>query len=330
MDNELQVLENLIPINKKIGNIREKFDQNQKGPKSLEELVDYLTKETSSKIFNDILAVLHKYACCNVWCAAAGDDGMIELNVNEDNKLESINGIIVPGLRRASMLFFPWLYEGAKGLYYDLRIGKEYEPNENEYVLPYFLVLYAFKKSEHLFDDIVVRAVKSNFISRCAYSLKGECIGVFSALNTIINPLDSVEEEKSEVIKNVIGIVKAIALYDECEKNNNFDRILNSFYDVDKKMGEELNFNSDIFDLHKNALYSLRNFLASNADCLRDIDEEDDYEPIKITFSDGPSGYVKRDIDEEDDYEPIKITFSDEPSGYVKREEPQEKKENRL
>ncbi len=314
MDNELQMLENLIPANKKIDRIREKYDKNSKGPKSLEELVDYLSKETNSKIFNDILNVLHKYAGCNIWCAAADDDGMVELDINEDNKLKGLKGIIIPGLRRSSMLFFPYLYEGAKGLYYDLRIGKEYSYNENEYVLPYFLVLYAFKKSEHLFDDIVVRAVKSNFITRCAYSLKGQSIGVFSALNTIVNSLNpdsfvGAEKEKREAIKNVIGIIKAIALYDECEKNNDFDSVLNSFYDVDKKMGEELDFNSDIFDLHKNALYRLRNFLANNADCLRDIDEEDDYEPIEITFSDDDSGYVKKDESKEKEEQKKKIDY---------------------
>ncbi len=286
MENELQTIGNLIPENKKLDNIRENFDKNQKGPKSLEELVEHLNKQTNSNIFNDILNVLHEYASINIWSSLADDGGEIELDLCDD-KIKKVNSIILPYLRRASSLFFPFLYEGARALYYNLRAGKEYISNENEYVLPYFIVLYAFKKSEHLFDEKVTRAIKTNFISKCARSLKGEETTVFSALSKMLfalNPDDSYipSSDKEESIKTIVGIVKAVALYEEYEKNNNFDEAFTSFYNIDKKMGEELDFNSEIFDLHKNALYVFRNFLAENVDSLRDIDEEDDYVPVEL------------------------------------------------
>ena len=129
MANEL-TLYNIIPSNKSISRVRERYYDGQKGPESLDELCKYLNKTTKSNVFDALINELHKVnICCSILTAAADDAGETTVVVDEDENITGIEDVEIPNLRRYSMMFFPYIFEATKVAYYQSRIGMKYEIN---------------------------------------------------------------------------------------------------------------------------------------------------------------------------------------------------------
>lgn len=285
MANEL-TLYNIIPSNKTISRVRERYYEGQKGPESLDSLCEYLDKTTKSTVFDILIKELHKVSInCSLITAYADDAGETSVSIDEYGNITRVQDVEIPNLRRYSMMFFPYIFEATKVAYYQSRIGMKYEKDENWLVLPYFVTLYAIEHSTELFDPKCISAAKSKFIVDL-YSYLTEGVanirdGVKALLNVVL--LDETEDINS--VANIIGITKAVTLYETCKETNDFDVILQAVLDNSKSIGKELDYNIPELDVRsQNVITHCRKFIQENAHHLRDIDEPDEYEPVEFNF----------------------------------------------
>ncbi len=285
MANEL-TLYNIIPSNKAISRVRERYYEGQKGPKSLDELCEYLNKTTKSNIFDVLIKELHKVRiCCSILTAAADDAGETTIAVDENGNITGVEDVEIPNLRRYSMMFFPYIFEATKVAYYQSRIGMKYERDENWLVLPYFVTLYAIEHSEELFDTKCVSAAKSMFIVDLYSSLTEGIANIRDGMKALLNIVLLGEEEEINPVADIIGITKAVTLYEMCKENGDFDTILQSVLDNSKSVGKELDYNVPELDIRsENVITRCRKFIQENVHYLRDIDEPDEYEQPKFNF----------------------------------------------
>lgn len=277
MANEL-TLYNIIPSNKSISRVRERYYDGQKGPESLDELCKYLNKTTKSNVFDALINELHKVnICCSILTAAADDAGETTVVVDEDENITGIEDVEIPNLRRYSMMFFPYIFEATKVAYYQSRIGMKYEINENCLVLPYFVTLYAIEHSVELFDPKCISAAKSMFITDLYSSLTEGIANIRDGMRILLSAVTLGELEDINPIANVIGITKAVTLYEMCKETGDFDIILQAVLDNSKSIGKELDYDIPELDIHsQNVITRCRKFIQENAHHLRDIDEPDE------------------------------------------------------
>lgn len=285
MANEL-TLYNIIPSNKVISLVRERYYQGQKGPVSLDALCEYLDKTTQCSIFDVMIKELHTVPiCCSIMTAAIDDGGETTVAVDKGGKITGIEDVEIPNLRRYSMMFFPYIFEATKVAYYKSRIGMKYEKDENVLVLPYFVTLYAIEHSAELFDPKCVSAAKSRFIVDLYSALTEGIANMRDGTKHVLNSILSDEIGNINPIPDIIGITKAVTLYEMCKETGNFDTILQAVLDNSKSIGKELDYNIPELDIHsQNVITRCRKFIQENACHLRDIDEPDEYEPPKFNF----------------------------------------------
>ena len=285
MANEL-TLYNVIPSNKDISRVRERYYKGQKGPISLDSLCEYLDKTTKSTVFDVLIKELHKVTiCCSLVTAAADDAGETTVSVDEHGNIIGIQDVEIPNLRRYSMMFFPYIFEATKVAYYKSRIGMKYERDENWLVLPYFVTLYAIEHSTELFDPKCISAAKSMFIADLYSSFTEGIATISDGVKAVLNVVFQDEVEDVNPVANIIGITKAVTLYEMCKETNDFDIILQAVLDNSKSIGKELDYNVPELDIRsQNVITRCRKFIQENAHHLRDIDEPDEYEPPKFNF----------------------------------------------
>lgn len=285
MTNEL-TLYNIIPSNKDISRVRERYYEGQKGPKSLDVLCEYLNKTTKSNIFDVLIKEFHKvHICCSILTAAADDAGETSIAIDENGNIAGIEDVEIPKLRRYSMMFFPYIFEATKVVYYQSRIGMKYERDENWLVLPYFVTLYAIEHSEELFDTKCISAAKSTFIADLYSSLTEGIANTRDYIKIFLNVCLLDEEKKINPMSDIIGITKAVTLYEMCKETGNFDTVLQAVFDKSEGIGKELEYNATELDIHSpNVIMRCRKFIQENAHHLRDIDEPDEYQPPKFNF----------------------------------------------
>lgn len=285
MANEL-TLYNIIPSNKVISLVRERYYQGQKGPVSLDALCEYLDKTTQCSIFDVMIKELHTVPiCCSIMTAAIDDGGETTVAVDKGGKITGIEDVEIPKLRRYSMMFFPYIFEATKVAYYKSRIGMKYEKDENVLVLPYFVTLYAIEHSAELFDPKCVSAAKSRFIVDLYSALTEGIANMRDGAKHVLNSILSDEIGNINPIPDIVGITKAVTLYEMCKETGNFDTILQAVLDNSKSIGKELDYNIPELDIHsQNVITHCRKFIQENACHLRDIDEPDEYEPPKFNF----------------------------------------------
>lgn len=279
MANEL-TLYNVIPSNKVISRVRERHYEGQKGPESLDELCEHLNKTTKSNIFDVLIKELHKvHMCCSVVTAIADDAGETTVAVDENGNITGIKDVEIPKLTRYSMMFYPYIFEATKVAYYQSRIGMKYKKDNNCLVLPYFVTLYAIEHAENLFDSKCISAAKSMFIVNLYSSLTGGIANTMDGMKNLINvALFDKKEEKTNPVPDIIGITKAVTLYEMCKESGNFDAILQAVLDNSKSIGKELDYNVPELDIHsKNVITRCRKFIQENACHLRDVDTPDEY-----------------------------------------------------
>lgn len=281
MANELTTLFNIIPTNKAISRVRERYYEGQKGPKSLDALCEYLDKTTKSNIFDVLIKEFHKVRiCCSILTAAADDAGETTIAIDKNGNITGVEDVEIPNLRRYSSMFFPYIFEATKVAYYQSRVGMKYAKDENWLVLPYFVTLYAIEHSEELFDTKCVSAAKSTFIVDLYSSLTEGITSIRDGMEYLLG-----KEEKANPMANIIGITKAVTLYKMCEKNGRFDTILQAVLDNTKSLGKELDYNAPELDINsQNVITCCRKFIQENSHHLRDIDEPDEYEAPKFNF----------------------------------------------
>lgn len=282
MANEL-ALRSIIPETKVIARVRERHYEGQKGPESLDALCEYLSSKTECKIFNVIIENLHKVRiCCSIMTAAADDDGETRVSINKDGTISGIEDVEIPNLKRFSMMFYPYIFEGVKVAYYQSRIGMKYERDENWLVLPYFVTLYAIENSKELFDPKVIDAAMSLYIDHLYSALTSGVESVRTAMKVLLGVEDEINP-----IANIVGITKAVTLYEMAKKDGNFDDILRAVIDNSKSISKELNYDApELYIRSDNVISCCRKFIQENAKCLRDVDEPDEYEPIEFVFTD--------------------------------------------
>lgn len=280
MANELN-LNDIIPSCKKISLVRERYYQGQKGPKSLNILCDHLDKTTETNIFGILIKELHHVnICCSLLTAAADDAGETTVEVDENGTILGVKDVEIPPLRRYSMMFFPYIFEATKVAYYQSRIDMKYERDENWLVLPYFVTLYAIEHSKDLFDPKCISAAKSMFIANLHSSLTEGIPNIRTAMKALLD-----EDEEIHSLADIIGITKALTLYEMCKKTGNFDTILQAVVDNSKSLGKELDYNVPELDIHsQNVKICCEKFIQENAHHLRNIDELDEYEPPKFNL----------------------------------------------
>lgn len=287
MANEL-TLYNIIPSNKTISRVRERYYEGQKGPKSLSTLCEYLNKTTNTNVFDVLIKEFHKvHFCCSILTAAADDAGETTVAVDENGIITGIEYVEIPKLRRYSMMFFPYIFEATKVAYYQSRIGLKYEKDKNWLVLPYFVTLYAIEHSVELFDSKCISAGKSMFIVNLYSSLTEGISNIRDGMKALLNGalFGGVEDINSE--DDIIGITKAVTLYEMCKETGNFDTILQAILDKSKSIGKELDYNVPELDIRsKNVITRCRKFIQENAYHLRDVDEPDEYEPPRLFATD--------------------------------------------
>lgn len=283
MANEL-TLYNVIPSNKTISRVRERYYKGQKGPESLDALCEYLDKTTKSTVFNVLIKELHEVQiCCSILTAAADDAGETTVAVDENGNIMGVEDVDIPHLRRYSMMFFPYIFEATKVAYYQSRIGMKYEINENWLVLPYFVTLYAVEHSYELFDPKCIDAAKSMYIVSLYSSLTEGIANIRDGMKTLLGAVLLGVKEDINPVADIIGITKAVTLYDMCKETGDFDTILQAVLDNSKSIGKELDYDIPELDIHsQNVITRCRKFIQENAHHLRDIDEPDEYEPPKL------------------------------------------------
>lgn len=283
MDNEL-TLHNIIPSNKAISRVRERYYEGQKGPVSLESLCEYLDQTTTSNVFDVLIKEFHKVRlCCSILTATADDAGETTVAVDKNGIITGVEDVEIPRLRRYSMMFFPYIFEATKVAYYQSRIGMKYERDENWLVLPYFVTLYAIEHSVELFDPKCVSAAKSMFIVDLCSSLTEGIVNIRDGMKELLSVVVLNEGADINPIADVIGITKAVTLYEMCKKTGEFDTILKAVLDNSKSIGKELDYNSPELDIRsKNVITHCRKFIQENAHHLRDINEPDEYEPPQV------------------------------------------------
>lgn len=276
-------LYNIIPENKVISRVRERYYEEQKGPESLDALCEYLNKTTKSNMFDVLIKELHKVRIyCSILTAAADDAGETTIAVDEKGNITGVEEVEIPNLRRYSMMFFPYIFEATKVAYYQSRIGMKYERDENWLVLPYFVTLYAIEHSAELFDPKCVSAAKSVFIASLYSSLTERIASIRDGMKALLN-ID--QEGEINPVADIIGITKAITLYEMCKETGNFDTILQAVIDNSKSVGEELDYNVPELNIcSENVITCCRKFIQENAHHLRDVDEPVEYEPPEFNF----------------------------------------------
>ena len=105
--------------------------------------------------------------------------------------------------------------------------------------------------------------------------------GMKALLNVVL--LD--EEEEINPVADIIGITKAIRLYEMCKETNSFDTILQAIFDNSKSVGKELDYNAPKLNIHsQNVITHCRKFIQENVHHLRVVNESDEYEPPKFNF----------------------------------------------
>lgn len=280
MANEI-TLYDVIPSNKVVARVREKYYKGQKGPESLDELCKYLSKKTKSNVFDVLIKGLHQVTIsCSILTAAADDAGETIVAVDKKGIITGIKEVEIPNLGRLSMMFFPYIFEATKVAYYQSRVGMKYTKDENWLVLPYFVTLYAIEHSCELFDPKSIDAAKSLYIVELYSSLTEGVANVRTAAKILL----AIEEEVNP-IANIVGIMKAVTLYEMCKEKDNFDEMLEAVLDNSKEIGKELDYNRQELDIHsQNVKACCRKFIQENAKHLRDFDQPDEYEPPKIIF----------------------------------------------
>lgn len=285
MANEL-TLYNIIPSNKTISRVRERYYEGQKGPESLDSLCEYLDKTTKSTVFDVLIKELHKVPnCCSLITAYADDAGETTVSIDEYGNITGVQYVEIPNLRRCSMMFFPYIFEATKVTYYQSRIGMKYERDENWLVLPYFVTLYAIEHSTELFDPKCISAAKSKFIVDLYSSLTEGIANIRDGAKALLNVVLLDETENINPVADIIGITKAVTLYETCKETNDFDVILQAVLDNSKSIGKELDYNIPELDVRsQNVITHCRKFIQENAHHLRDTDEPDEYEPPKFNF----------------------------------------------
>lgn len=281
-------LYNIIPSNKVISLVRERYYEGQKGPESLDSLCEYLDKTTKSAIFDVMIKELPTVPiCCSIMTAATDDGGETTVAVDKSGKITGIEDVEIPKLRRYSMMFFPYIFEATKVAYYKSRIGMQYERDENWLVLPYFVTLYAIEHSSKLFDSKCVSAAKSRFITDLYSALTEGIAGIRDGVKYLLNAVLADEGGNINPIPDIIGITKAVTLYEMCKETGEFDTILQAVLDNSKSIGKELDYNIPELDIHsQNVITHCRKFIQENAHHLRDVDEPDEHEPPKFSWTD--------------------------------------------
>jgi len=297
MSNDLIPISGVIPTNKVINTVREKYYAGQKGPKELKEVCDLLDQTTQTGVFGKIHDVLlGTRISCSILTAASDDGGETHLEIDDDGNIHGVSDIEMPNLRRYSMMFNPHLFEGAVCLFYKSRIGKAYAPHENMMVLPYFVILYAIKHSAELFDEKSINAATSLYIGNLYSALTEGVTDVRSAVYAMTNAVFSFDMQEAPLLEfehinktriHAIGMAKAVALYEMCERNNDFDSVLSKLDDGNLDMGQEIDFSNPNLDIRSEYVSNAyRKFLLQNYNCLRNVDEPDEYEPPKFDFGD--------------------------------------------
>lgn len=276
----------IIPSNKVVSRVRERYYEGQKGPKSLDELCDYLSTTTTTDVFDVMIKGLHNVRiCCSILTAAADDAGETTVAVDENGIITGIEDVEIPNLRRYSMMFYPYIFEATKVAYYQARKGMKYEQDENWLVLPYFVTLYAIDHSEELFDPKVVSAAKSMFIVDLYSSLTEGITNVRDGMKALLSGVLLGEMGEINPIADVVGITKAITLYETCKETEDYDTVLQAVLDNTKSVGKELDYNAPELDIRsENVITRCRKFIQENAHHLRNDDEPDEYEPPKFNF----------------------------------------------
>ena len=290
----IQKIDGLISSNKVIETVREKHYKGQKAPASLYELCDYLDEGLNSKIFGKIMSTLEATPrSCSLLTAAADDDAEITVSTDENNRILGVDDLEIPKMRRGSMMFNPYLLEGANCLYHTARAGQEYAPHENMMVLPYLATLYAIKNSTELFDEKITNAALSAFIGDIYASLT---TGIKDARSFLYSTLQKVCEETMESVRAVdylhanrakvhlIGMTKAIALFERCNQDGSHDKYLAKLCDRNLKMGKEINYEDPALT-GEQLFNAYRNFVLQNQHCLRDENQPSEYEPPKFIFN---------------------------------------------
>ena len=275
---------NIIPNNKVISRVRERYYKGQKGTQSLDALCEYLNKTTKTNLFDILIKELHKVRiCCSILTAAADDAGETTVEVDKSGIITGIEDVEIPGIRRYSMMFFPYIFEATKVAYYKSRIGMKFERDENWLVLPYFVTLYAIEHAEELFDPKCISAAKSMFIVNLYSSFTEGIANIRDGMKALVSVVLSEENVDINPMADIVGIIKAVTLYEMCKETGDFDSILQAVIDNTKSLGKELDYNAPELDIRgQNVIARCRKFIQENAHHLRNDDEPDEYEPPEL------------------------------------------------
>ena len=287
MSNELSI-QQLIPPSKVIEPVRERYYEGQKGISSLSALFKHLSSTTTSKLFDVMLENLQRVnISCSLLTAASDDAGETYFSLSEDGIIQAVDEVELPKMRRFSMMFYPYIFEATKLSYYRARIGMKLSKNDNLLVRPYFVMLYAIEHSKELFDIKVVNAVKSLYITNLYSALSDGIASTRDGAKFLLGAATGIDPTELNPVIDVTGILKAVAIYETAKKNENFDSILNAVLDNSKDIGQEFAYDVPELDIRSdNVLTCARNFIKENVDCLRNIDEPDEYIPPTINFED--------------------------------------------
>lgn len=186
------------------------------------------------------------------------------LKVTTQGKIKCVSSITVPPFNRDSSDFI-YLHEGVLSLYFQLRIGKCNNFNENIEVFPHFYELYALDKLKDNYSERTKNYILNYYIRGVKYYI----IYIFYELNNFdevyknkdVNFIKKWEKNICYAFQKVSGLIKAISLYVSYIKNNiDIESINNALLDNSKSIGEEFDYslydldNEENFKIYKNFL----------------------------------------------------------------------------
>ncbi len=261
--NTQTILKEIIPDSKVVMRKKERCYDGQKGIETLDELCFILSRKTKSDIFNTIM---NKFKKVKIICSSSSklldDCATTSISIDNQKKITSINYVDIPELTRFSMMFYPYLYEGCRVLYFSSRIGMEwkYEHEIGSHILPHFVTLYAIDNSKDLFDIETIKAAKSLYV-----------VALYNGLTQDLKKFNISKKVPALLNLDVIAIMKAVTLYEMINKNKDFYNILNAITDNTNSIGKELDYNNKNLDINsKNVTNYCLKFIKDNAYCLYD------------------------------------------------------------
>ena len=104
--------------------------------------------------------------------------------------------------------------------------------------------------SVELFDPKCISAAKSMFITDLYSSLTEGIANIRDGMRILLSAVTLGELEDINPIANVIGITKAVTLYEMCKETGDFDIILQAVLDNSKSIGKELDYDIPELDIH--------------------------------------------------------------------------------